>query len=189
MKGAIYVFILLVAASALAVASASAPMEKPSADNQWPLSLHVWASNANTKSLEDKFAQSLQAIQASKEDGSESRAGASRAGASTACATFAGPGEKALNNSSSSRAMLNSSNSSSLASAANNSRIATEKAAFPANGSDQQKVGASSSGSFQGFYGLTASKHEIGKSDIRSRMFLSGDFDVDKTVSFTDRGV
>lgn len=50
-------------------------------------------------------------------------------------------------------------------------------------------VSSSSSASVKGFYGVTASRHEMGKSDIKSRMFLSGDFDVDKTVQFQDRGV
>jgi hypothetical protein len=184
MKGAMYVLILLVAASALAVASAS--MENPSVGNLWPKGSHVGASNANVKSLEDKFAESLQDLKASRKAGSPNHADAL-----VASAPLAESKENALNNSSSNAAMLNSStsNSNAFASAANNSSIAAAEAALLSNGSDQQKVGATATGSFKGFYGLTASRHEMGKSDIRSRMFLSGDFDVDKTVSFTDRGV
>lgn len=178
MKGAIYVIFLLISASALAVVSAS--MENPSVGNLWPEGPHVWSSNANTKSMEDKFAEALQALKAAKEAGSQNRADASKAGAP-------GQEEMPLNNSSPNAAMRNSSNSSALASFVNNSSIVSAEAAPFFNGSDQQKVGAGSRGSFQGFYGLTASRHEMGKSDIRSRMFLSGDFDVDKTVSFTDR--
>ncbi|HUI40180.1 MAG TPA: hypothetical protein VLY86_04575 [Methanothrix sp.] len=182
MKGAICVLSFLVAASVLTVAAAT--IENPSVDKLWPQNPDVSPSSANTKSLEDKFAEALQALKASREAGSENRADALKADG-----PLAGPGEKGLNNSSSNAAMLNSSNSSALAPLVNNSGIGTIDAAPLSNGSEQQRVGARSMGSFQGFYGLTASRHEIGKSDIRSRMLLSGDFDVDKTVSFTDQGV
>jgi hypothetical protein len=49
-------------------------------------------------------------------------------------------------------------------------------------------LGASSKASVLGFYDISASRHEVGKSDIKSNTFLSGDFQVDKTVSFSDRG-
>ncbi len=54
---------------------------------------------------------------------------------------------------------------------------------------DGQNVGSSSRGRFSGYYGMTASRHEIGKSGIDSHMFLSGTFEMDKTVKFQDRGV
>jgi hypothetical protein len=52
-----------------------------------------------------------------------------------------------------------------------------------------QNVGASSRGSFDGYYGMTASRHEMGKSGVNSRMFLSGTFEMDKSVKFQDRGI
>jgi hypothetical protein len=52
----------------------------------------------------------------------------------------------------------------------------------------RQNVGSSSQGSFKGFYGMTASRHEIGKSGIDSSMFLSGTFEMDKSVKFQDQG-
>lgn len=51
-----------------------------------------------------------------------------------------------------------------------------------------QKIGSSSGGRFKGYYGMTAARHEIGKSGISSRMSLSGDFEMDKTVKFQDQG-
>lgn len=51
-----------------------------------------------------------------------------------------------------------------------------------------QKMGTSSKGASRGFWGIQASQHVMGQSDIKSKMFLSGNFDVDKTVQFTDRG-
>ncbi len=49
-------------------------------------------------------------------------------------------------------------------------------------------VSANSKAIFNGYYGITASRHEMGKSDISSKLSLNGAFDVDKTVKFSDRG-
>jgi len=49
-------------------------------------------------------------------------------------------------------------------------------------------VGTSSRSSFKGYFGMTASRHEMGKSDIKSSTFLRGSFEVDKSVQFQDRG-
>ncbi|MFB3764690.1 MAG: hypothetical protein ACE14P_05515 [Methanotrichaceae archaeon] len=49
-----------------------------------------------------------------------------------------------------------------------------------------QGLGASSKGAIKGFYGIQAKKHVMGQSDIKSQMFLSGSFDVDKTVKFSE---
>ncbi len=51
-----------------------------------------------------------------------------------------------------------------------------------------QELGTSSRGTSNGFWGIQASKHVMGQSDVKSKMFLSGKFDVDKTVQFTDQG-
>ncbi len=98
------------------------------------------------------------------------------------------------------------SNSSSYNSTAdNNSIISPPGNSSPLNSSDDQKVdadridgnspagpqnaGSSSKGKFNGYYGITASRHEIGKSGINSHMFLSGTFEMDKTVKFQDQGI
>ena len=52
-----------------------------------------------------------------------------------------------------------------------------------------KNVGSSSKASFNGYYGMTAIRHEMGKSGIKSKMFLSGNFEMDKTVKFQDRGI
>jgi len=52
-----------------------------------------------------------------------------------------------------------------------------------------QQIGGSVSGAINGFWGLQSSKHEMGGNNINSRTFLKGDFNVDKSVSFSDRGV
>jgi hypothetical protein len=52
-----------------------------------------------------------------------------------------------------------------------------------------QNVGSSSEGRFKGYYDMTASRHEMGKSGINSHTFLSGNFEMDKTVKFQDQGI
>ena len=57
------------------------------------------------------------------------------------------------------------------------------------NSPSGQNAGSSSKGSFNGFYGMTASRHGIGKSGIDSSMFLSGNFEMEKSVKFQDQGI
>ncbi len=71
-----------------------------------------------------------------------------------------------------------------------NEAAASDPAKIDANSlSGLQNVGSSSKGSLNGYYGMTASRHEMGKSGINSHMFLSGNFEMDKTVKFQDQGV
>jgi hypothetical protein len=82
-------------------------------------------------------------------------------------------------------------NSTQLNSTGLNSSAISSSAAgalFANSSAGLQEVGASSKGSFNGYLGITTSRHEMGKSNIKSSMFLSGGFDVDKTVQFSDRG-
>jgi hypothetical protein len=114
------------------------------------------------------------------------------------------PGNSASGNSTPNNISINSSlsNSSLLNSSvaqvadANEDRLKSNEAAasdpakIDANSqSGQQNVGSSSRGSLNGYYGMTATRHEMGKSGIDSRMFLSGNFEMDKTVKFQDQGV
>jgi hypothetical protein len=52
-----------------------------------------------------------------------------------------------------------------------------------------QQIGNSISGAVNGFWGLQSSQHQTGRNDINSKTFLSGGFEVDKSVKFSDRGV
>lgn len=47
--------------------------------------------------------------------------------------------------------------------------------------------GSEAKGSFHGFWCMDANKGGIGKAKIKSHTYLSGGFDVDKTVKFSDR--
>ncbi len=48
-------------------------------------------------------------------------------------------------------------------------------------------IGAEAKGSFNGFWSMDANKGGIGKAKIKSHTYLSGGFNVDKTVKFSDR--
>jgi len=104
------------------------------------------------------------------------------------------------NNSTNSSAMNSSSLNSSVASLpahkANRSagsesgeKASSEGTLNESGYAEPEEIGANSRASFKGFYGITASQHEMGKSDIDSRTLLSGTFSMDKTVKFQDRGI
>ncbi len=82
--------------------------------------------------------------------------------------------------------LANISNNCSL----NNSSVLNSSAAMVVDaGEDGPNVGSSSKERFSGYYGMTASRHEMGKSGINSHMFLSGNFEMDKSVKFQDQGI
>ncbi|VVB70151.1 Uncharacterised protein [uncultured archaeon] len=56
------------------------------------------------------------------------------------------------------------------------------------NSTAPEGVGSSSRASFSGYYGIVASRHETGKSDVKSSTLLNGTFEMDKSVKFQDRG-
>lgn len=57
----------------------------------------------------------------------------------------------------------------------------------PSDSGTSAPTNSSGAEGFGGFYGVTASRHEIGQGGIDSRMFLSGSFETEKRVSFQDR--
>ena len=54
---------------------------------------------------------------------------------------------------------------------------------------DPRGIESNSKANFKGYYGITATQHEIGKNNIDSKTFLSGTFALDKSVKFQDRGI
>ena len=147
------------------------------------------AGNYDLKRMEDKMAEALKGLDAFKKAKTDEKDGSISNSLADAL-----NGTSTLNNSTAkSQSLDNSSLSSStqtssigLNSSADGSSAATDLSTN--SSADLQQVGASSKGSFNGYLGITASRHEMGKSDIKSRMFLRGGFDVDKTVQFSDRG-
>ena len=81
-------------------------------------------------------------------------------------------------------------NSTGLNLSANNS-LGSKKVDSALSGQNiaTQQIGGSVSGAVNGFWGLQSSQHQMGGNDINSRTFLSGGFEVDKSVKFSDRGV
>jgi hypothetical protein len=72
----------------------------------------------------------------------------------------------------------------------NSSRANSSVGALAANSTaDPNGIESNSKTNFKGYYGITASQHEMGKNDIDSRMLLRGTFALDKSVKFQDRGV
>ncbi len=137
------------------------------------------ASDSDAKKIETKMAESLHNVALSQPIGvSAAKALDQIENGSTANSTA---------NISAFNSSLNTNtsflNSSTLNSSAQNKTISSDstKAA-------SQEMGTSSKGASKGFWGIQANKHVMGQSDIKSRMFLSGNFDVDKTVQFSDKG-
>jgi hypothetical protein len=119
----------------------------------------------DTKKVEDKMAEALLRLDSWKKARAEEKR--------EPLVSNSNPGNSTLDNIS----INNSLNNSSL----QNSSVAKVSGA-------NENVGSSSKALFNGFYGMTASRHEMGKSGIKSKMFLSGNFDMDKTVKFQDQG-
>jgi len=68
----------------------------------------------------------------------------------------------------------------------NSSSINSSMANLPVS---PRGIESNSKANFKGYYGITATQHEIGKNNIDSRTFLSGTFALDKSVKFQDRDV
>jgi hypothetical protein len=138
----------------------------------------ILSPGSDIKRMQERFSEALAALnisqsgQADEESARESPDQARNASASVG----GSPDNSSLQNDS-----INSSIESSPSSPPNPDQI-------NASSTGSQSVGSSSQGGFKGFYGMTASRHEIGKSGIDSSMFLSGDFEMDKSVKFQDQG-
>lgn len=145
------------------------------------LNVHPASSDSDARKIEARMADALRGLgSVSYAAGTEGAANQKADGSSI--------------NSSASNLLLNTSalNSSVFNSSVMNSSAKSDgPGASMISGSTEaatQEMGTSSKGASRGFWGIQASKHVMGKSDIKSNMFLSGSFNVDKTVQFTDRG-
>jgi len=168
MKRIIVILFMIVAAAALLQVAASSKSDS--------IGSVFFTPGTDTKKVEDKMAEALARLDSWKRARAEEK--------KEPLVSNSNPGNSTLDNIS-----INSSlnNSSLLNSSAAQVSDANELDAN--NLSGRQNVGSSSKGSFNGYYGMTASRHEMGKSSINSKMFLSGNFEMDKTVKFQDQGV
>lgn len=173
----IALFILMAAAFIQQVALCSPDF---SGMKSWPSS-----PNVNTKDIEAKIADALQGLSAAQERTSDNSLNNSELNNSTA-----------INLSAVNLTEINSTeiNSTAInASAKAGDSIEAEGSAgsvslLGSSSASSQGVASESKASMKGFWGMEANQNGIGKSDINSKTYLSGDFDVDKTVKFQDRG-
>lgn len=129
--------------------------------------LKLWSSNSNmdTNNIEAKLSEALQSLKAAKESNTN---------------------DNPLNSSSINN--LSATNSSGLNKTAANSSATNSTEINGSSSVSPQEVGSNSKASFNGFWGMEANQEGIGKNGVNSKTFLSGDFEVDKTVQFQDRG-
>jgi len=171
-------------------------------------------TNSDARQVQDKMADALHRLNTWKEDQANKTAQARKTGElqpdpdDDAGAASVMPGADSNSNvpdvnnnsinESAYRSSNNSSNNSTNNSSVNNpslnvssldNSVSNPSATLSGNASaGQQGVASDSKASFNGYYGITASRHEMGKSDIKSSMQLNGAFEVDKSVKFQDRG-
>ena len=161
MKRVIVILFTVFAAGAL-LQAATASSKSDSMSILGPDGSVLFAPGTDAKKLEDKMAEALVRIEQAKLSNAE------------------------LSRNPPVNSTLNNSINSSLG---NSSLLNPSAAKVNDFNKDRLNVGSISKGGFNGYYGMTATRHEIGKSDIDSRMFLSGKFEMDKTVQFQDQGI
>ncbi|MCX6675709.1 MAG: hypothetical protein NTW84_04740 [Methanothrix sp.] len=154
------------------------------------------STDLNLRNIENKMADSLNSLSLTKpEEKNDALVGASMAGLSHSSPHINGTG---LNNSSQNNNSLSNASfidPSAINASEQNSSLTknptangkSPKSALLSGSAAPREMGSSSTGKYNGFYGVEASRHEVGKSDIKSKTLLSGGFEVDKTVQFQDR--
>ena len=188
MKRVIVILFMILAAGALLQAAASSS-KSDSMSILGPDRSVFFAPGTDAKKVEDKMAEALVRLDSWKRARAEEKREPPVSKIEQAKLSSSPPVNSTLNNQSASSALNNISiNNSSLLNSSAAKVVDANK--IDANSlSGRQNVGSSSKGSLNGYYGMTASRHEMGKSGINSRMFLSGNFEMDKTVKFQDQGV
>ncbi len=145
--------------------------------------LDSWSSssNMNTKNIEAKLSEALQGLSAAQKSSSiESPLNNSTAINSSAI------NKTAINSTEINATALNASakDDASLEAGGGSGAVSLTSS----SSASPQEVGSNSKASFNGFWGMEANQDGTGKNGISSRTFLSGGFEVDKTVKFQDRG-
>jgi hypothetical protein len=181
MKRIIVILFMIVAAAALLQAASSSKSDS--------IGSVFFTPGTDIKKVEDKMAEALVRLDSWKRARAEEKREPLVSEIEKAKLSSSPPVNLALNNSTLNNISINSSlgNSSLLNSSA--VRVADANELDANNLSARQNGGSSSKGSLNGYYGMTASRHEMGKSGIKSKMFLSGSFEMDKSVKFQDQGV
>lgn len=200
MKRAMTVFLMLVALALLNEAEASNQQDFAGiSGSDRPL----FSPGSDTKKIQDKISQALASLESNRDDkktdlSEQLRIDAPLKGSNS---SIAPANNSSLNDGLDGLSLNGSLDNSSLSglSAANLGANTAANSSKPVqsdpnsiageNESFSQNAGASGKGVFNGFYGMSATRHEIGKSGIDSSMFLSGNFEMEKNVRFQDQGV
>ncbi len=206
MKRIIAILLILLAAACLLCTGALA-IKSSFAGIIGPTGAVVSTPGTDVKKVEDKMADSLAKLDSwKKAQAKEKREQAAGSTDQAELSSIPSPSSTEANSTevNSTESNLTSSNStidnsSSISPAGNttlDSASEDQSADRSRNGANDasspaglQNVGSNTEGRFKGYYGMTASRHEIGKSGINSHMFLSGNFEMDKTVKFQDQGI
>lgn len=188
MKRVMVILFMIVAAIAL-LSSAASSSESDSTGMLGPEGSAFFSPGTDTKKAENKMTEALARLDSWVKARAEEKGEQLNIKPNDASSSNDLPGNLALNNS-----ILNDSNSSNKAQenfSTNNINInsSLDNSSLTNSSAGPQNVGSSSNGNFKGFYGMTASRHEIGKSGIDSHMFLSGTFEMEKSVKFQDQGI
>ena len=191
MKRIILILFMIVAAAALLQAASSSKSDSTGSV--------FFTPGTDIKKVEDKMAEALVRLDSWKKALAEEKREPPVSEIEKAKLSSSPQVNLALNNSNSGNFASDNStlNNISINSSLGNSSLLNSSAAKVSDANEldannlsaHQNVGSSSKGSLNGYYGMTATRHEMGKSGIKSKMFLSGNFEMDKTVKFQDQGV
>lgn len=164
MKRVIIILLMILAAADL-LSAAAAFGKSDSMNNIGQDGPVFFTPGTDTKKVEDKMAEALARLDSWKKARSEEKR--------EPLVSNSNPGNSTLDNISINSSLINS--------------TLQNSSAAKVSGADEN-LASSSKASFNGYYGMSASRHEMGKSGIKSKMFLSGNFEMDKTVKFQDQG-
>ncbi len=196
MKRAMAILIMIVAAASL-LQAAAASSKSDYTSILGPVGSVFFTPGTDTKKVEDRMQEALTRLDSWKRAREQEKKEPLVSKAEQAEMSESLSLNSTLNNSASGNSTSFNSPSSNLthnnisinSSLVNSSLLNSPTAQVADANEDRQNVGSSIRGSPNGYYGMTASRHEIGKSGINSRTFLSGNFEMDKTVKFQDQGI
>ncbi len=175
MKAIIIVLFILVAVASVQQAAFCSPDFN---------GMQPWSSssNVNTKNIEAKLADALQGLSAAQKGSNLNN---------SAAINLSAVNSTAINSTSANSTEINTTALNASVKAGESMEAEGSSGAVSLSGSSSassQGVASESKASMKGFWGMEANQKGIGKSDINSKTYLSGDFEVDKTVKFQDRG-
>ncbi len=165
--------------AALLILMAAAVMAQAVSSAAFDFSSRSQASDPDAKYMERKIAESLHNIASISPAGSPNEVAVSQNQSANGSLINSSAANLAINGTSNNSSMQNASEAQNGPGGA---AITNGLSASP------QELGASSKGAVKGYWGIQANQHVMGQKDIKSHMILSGTFDVDKTVKFSEPG-